>query len=111
MFYHVTPYSNLETIMKEGVTPSIGLRSLELGETQKRIYLFTSLQACEDGLTGWLGECFEELEDELVILEIDPTGLEGTSEAEYEFATTDIVLPSKIIRILDENLNQKEVYL
>jgi len=103
MYYHVTPTSNLESIIKNGLQPSIGERSLDRGENEQRIYLFTSKQACEDALSTWLGECFENEEPEfLTILEIDPAGITGISEASFEIACCHIISASFIIAIYDE---------
>lgn len=102
MYYHVTLISNLESIRQNGLIPQIGERSLELGETINRVYLFTSKIACEDALTNWLGDYFED--DDIAILEIEKSHVKGISEAEYEISC-EHVIPFENIKILDENFS------
>lgn len=106
MHYHVTPSKNLGSIMQVGLVPAIGARSKAFGETVPRVYLFTGLDACENALINWLGEEFEHLADEgLVILEIASNGLSGDSGVAFEFACSSVVSPDRILRVLDECLN------
>lgn len=105
MFYHVTPVANVPSIMANGLVPSIGERSAALGEVDARVYLFTSLEACEEGLANWLGDTFTQLaDDELVVLELKSEGISGVSEAGYEIACLHAIPPTHIARLLDENL-------
>lgn len=99
MYYHVTSASNIESIRQNGLIPQIGTRSLELGETISRIYLFTNKNACEEALMNWLGDYFED--EEIVILEIESVHVQGVSEAEYEIACEHLI-PFKNVKILDE---------
>ena len=39
--YHVTPLSNLDSILRTGLQPQIGEHSLSAGETVQVVYLFT----------------------------------------------------------------------
>jgi hypothetical protein len=99
MYYHVTSASNIESIRQNGLIPQIGARSLELGETISRIYLFTSKKFCEDGLMNWLGDYFED--EEIVILEIESVHVQGVSEVEYEIAC-EHAISFKNIKIFNE---------
>lgn len=66
-YYHVTDVENLDSIFKNGLVPSIGPLSEQLGETGEpvpAVYLFTSEETCRDAMSGWLGEAFDELDGE-----------------------------------------------
>lgn len=92
--------------MQVGLVPAIGARSKALGEITPRVYLFTGLDACENALSNWLGEAFEHLADEsLVVLEIASKGLCGDSEAAFELSCSSVVTTDRILRVLDESLN------
>ena len=71
--YHVTPVQNLDAILREGIKPQIGERSLELGESNPVVYLFATVTDMEDA--QWLYECFEE-DEELVVLEVYIDGMD-----------------------------------
>lgn len=105
-YYHVTLLENLIPILDAGILPCIGERSRALGEDVPRVYLFTSLMACEEALMNWLGDAFDDVPgDDVVILEIDPAGIEGDTRVEYECAVAGAIGPGSIVRILDESLN------
>lgn len=66
-YYHVTDVKNLDSILKNGLVPKIGSLSEQLGETgepKPAIYLFTSKEACVDAMGSWLGEAYDELDEE-----------------------------------------------
>lgn len=69
-YFHVTPKKNIESILANGLIPQIGERSQEIGEVQEAVFLFPNFEEMNNALTNWLGDCFEEV-DELVILQID----------------------------------------
>lgn len=105
-YYHATLKDNLDSILGVGLVPRIGERSAAYGEAIPRVYLFTSLAECETALSSWLGDALEDVEkDGLAILEIDPTGVRGSSDALYECACEDAIPPGAILRVLDESLN------
>ena len=111
MYYHVTPTHNIESILKNGIQPSIGDRSLDLGEKEPRIYLFTSIDSCKNALMNWLGNYFEDEDDGfLSILEINPDFVEGLSEAEYEIASYQVILPVNITKIFNESFSVIQVF-
>ncbi|MFY0516589.1 hypothetical protein ACOMCU_01975 [Lysinibacillus sp. UGB7] len=68
-FFHVTPISNMDLILSVGLIPQIGERS-EGVEEEALVCLFRTYEDCETALLQWLGEEFEELEEELVILKV-----------------------------------------
>jgi hypothetical protein len=110
--YHVTESIHIDALMNEGLIPRIGERSLELGETVARVYLFSSVQTANEALLNWLGEWFEDKaeetghEIELVILEINPEGLtlhptfEGQDSWEWYSETP--IPPTAISKIMSE---------
>ena len=69
-YFHVTPKKNIASILEYGLIAQIGSRSKEIGESQEAIYLFPNREEMETALANWLGECFEE-DEELLILQID----------------------------------------
>lgn len=102
--YHVTLAENLTSILREGLQPRIGERSAELGEEVPRVYLFPSREDCETALSSWLGECFEDVDENgLVILAIDVGGLTLDSDVEYEMTTSGIIEPGRIASVFRED--------
>ena len=69
-YFHVTLKQNMGSILANGLIAQIGERSKEIGESQEAIYLFPNREEMETALANWLGECFED-DDDLVILQID----------------------------------------
>lgn len=64
-YFHVTDKKNVNTIMTQGLEPRVGHFSKLLGESEPAVFLFTSEQAAEDALSGWLGEEYGTLAEEL----------------------------------------------
>jgi hypothetical protein len=60
VFLHVTPLDNLYSILSKGLEPKIGTRSQKIEEKTPAIYLFNSLDDCNNALMNWLGEEFDE---------------------------------------------------
>lgn len=75
MPYHVTPASNLRSILSKGILPQVGRRSKICRENAARSYFFPDLADLEDALLNWFGEVFEETEEGLAILEVELDGL------------------------------------
>lgn len=118
-YYHVTPIENLLSIFQNGLVPCIGERSSLIDEELNKVYLFHSKEDVNNALMNWMGECFEE-DCELVILELDiPNDFEIITEKDnngddfwesYAFQT----IPSDFItKIFDEYDNelQKDSFL
>lgn len=75
MAFHITIKENLDSILSKGIEPRIGRNSIALGETENRVYCFIDKKSMEEALMNWMGEIYEELEDEgevveLVIIEV-----------------------------------------
>jgi hypothetical protein len=68
--YHVTTKEAYELIKVEGLKPQIGRRSRQANETKPAIYLFADLITCEEAIMNWLGDCFND-DAELLILQVD----------------------------------------
>lgn len=99
-FYHVTTQSNLDSIMSNGLIPSIGERSSRLGEENSSIYLFDSKQSVEDALGNWLGEEFDE-DEQLVLLEVSSKDIDTVpsfegDDSSFEWTTKNAITPSNI---------------
>lgn len=62
--YHVTSSKNLPLILKEGLLPLVGERSIDIGEQVPRVYLFPTIDDMETALMNWLGEWYDEYEEE-----------------------------------------------
>ncbi|AQT06305.1 hypothetical protein A0U91_14875 (plasmid) [Acetobacter persici] len=101
-YYHLTPARNLDSIIRRGLLPSIGANSEAANEARAAIYLFSSIDALEDGLTNWLGDQFDE-DERLALLKVTlPGGAATVSDAGYEVACLSPI-PSAHIEILCEN--------
>lgn len=72
-YYHVTHKDNYKAIMKEGLIPSIGKRSEELGESFDAVWLFPTIEDKDNAMGQWLGDWYNDEygeEVELVSLKI-----------------------------------------
>lgn len=98
--YHVSPRKNLAEILNGGLIPQLGSRSILAQEQKKRVYLFSSKIALEDGLGNWLGDMFED--EELVILAINITGLNTYSDVEYELISEEAIPARNIVAVLKD---------
>lgn len=106
-YYHITPMSNLESILQTGLEPRIGERSKELGENEKRVYLFHSIEDMNNALGNWLGECFEDEEIELAIIELQvPDEYPITEEEFYESYSYITISPEYFSKVYDEYMNE-----
>lgn len=96
-FFHVTPAADLESVMARGLEPRIGPRSRLLGEALPKVYLFTSIDAVDDGLCNWLGDQFDE-DETLVLLAVDPpeVALIPTPNAGYEVGAAMTITPDRL---------------
>lgn len=94
--YHLTLLKNLDNIKKNGLIPQIGKNSSNFGEEVPAIYFFKDVVSLEDALTNWLGDCFEE-EDELIILELNISeDLPEEDEGIFEVKILSKISPDKI---------------
>lgn len=101
--YHITEKRNLASIQEKGLVPSVGPRSKDLGEPENVVYFFRSLEDVDNALLNWLGEWYEDYEDEidLVILEVNLHGFEFTQEA-FEYQVRETISPDRIQQIIEE---------
>lgn len=100
--WHVTPTSNVFGILEEGLVPSIGERSQDLGEDVKRVYVFISAEAMENALSNWLGEAFDEDEAlSILVLDVEPTQVVVPDNL-FEAYVLETIAPSCIVRIVAE---------
>jgi hypothetical protein len=107
--FHVTRASNISSILDHGIVPRIGDRALAFGETMPAVYAFPTVQDCHTALSQWLGDWFNDQEDQeqqegqaitLVVVEFNAAGLaQLPREAAFEarFACT---IPPSAFRAL-----------
>lgn len=69
-FYHVTSLKNLANIKKQGLIPKKDKRGLGFEDSKPGIYLFNSKAEASDGVMNWLGDCFDD-DEELVLLTLE----------------------------------------
>ena len=94
--YHVTPTTNVESILKDGLTPSKGSNSQTYGEEQDSVYLFPTPEDAADALGNWLGDQYEDEDISFSLLQVDVRGLPLKSETEWEYYTHSVISPDRI---------------
>jgi hypothetical protein len=87
--YHVTPASNLLSILERGLIPAIGERSNKI-EDVPYVFLFASKDDLETALYQWLGQEFEDLDEELLFLEVD------LSKTQYQVGAFELTVATPI---------------
>ena len=101
--FHVTEAGNWGAIQEEGLIPQVGERSAELNEPPG-IYVFPTEDDMNTALSQWLGEWFDEKEEQidahinlisLKILLPDSIPIEHT-QAPYELRVTEAIPPMYI---------------
>lgn len=104
--YHVSLLRNLKSIMKVGLEPKIGERSKEIGETEKAVYLFPTIDDMNCALGQWLGDWYNDEYGEdvpLMSLEIDLPDDFPIQDGEVEYEKiSKVVIPPQYIRFLKE---------
>lgn len=68
--YHVTTFKNIDSILKQGLIPTIGERSQQIDEPVAAIYFFPTLDDVDTALLNWLGDEFDE-DEELALLKVN----------------------------------------
>ena len=106
-YYHVTLLSNVKSILKYGLLPKIGERSIEAKENKVAVYLFSSLLDMEDALMNWLGDWYSDYYGEdvpLALLEINlPENFPiNKGEVEYESISEIAISPNYISFLREE---------
>ena len=105
--YHVTRRLNLPSIKRNGLLPQVPEDYGDSGDIEG-VYLFKSLDDAQNALYNWLGERIEDWEEENdedydeVILKVDLSGLNLIDSVEYEWISTDIIEPNRIIDVLED---------
>ena len=101
--FHVTPRINLAAILTEGIVAQIGDRSHACGESLPAVFCFPSRDDCDTALGQWLGEEFEDVPDNgLLILEIALDGQQSIATTYYEVVVLDDIPPECITALYDE---------
>lgn len=97
--YHVTPTSNLKSIAKHGLTPTVGDRTSQIAGEKSGIYVFPDKVSAEDAVMNWLGDEFDD--EPLTMLKIDVSGLEKniTKGADYELIVGTTIEPNRIKKV------------
>lgn len=104
-FYHVTLAENLPLIMEKGLVPSVGERSKKMSE-REAVFLFASRGDAEDAVMNWLGDEFDDDDDDLALLEVTlPAEIAIYREhgIDWEVYVKDRI-PPQCLHILERNL-------
>ena len=99
IIYHVTNLTNLSSIKRRGLCPQIGLRSQELGETEKCIFVFTNLDDVDEAVANWLGDEFDDNERLFCITINVPDSWVKDSDVGYEKRIYHIIKPDHFVKI------------
>lgn len=104
---HVTPSSNLASILAAGLKPLIGARSIAI-ESTPAVWLFPDWASLEDAT--WLYDLFEE-DDQLAVLLVDLAGLDvlRTERAGYEVSVQQPIAAERL-RVLCANMDDPESF-
>lgn len=101
--YHVTPLSNLDSILRTGLQPQIGEHSLSAGETVQVVYLFTGKENLEQAMLNWAGDMFGD--EEIAYLEIQiPLEYEKYLRPNGFETKCEIAIPPQYIQVIDEKM-------
>lgn len=108
--YHVARTSAIESILTHGLTPRVGERSLEFGETEPAVYAFLTIKDCHTALSQWLGDWFTEQEEtegepiSLTVIAFDPTGIAQLPQTvEFEARFFQPIPPEAFRELLSEH--------
>lgn len=88
--FHICRDKDIDSILKYGLVPTIGINSETLGETVEGIYLFPDEITMNDA--NWLEDCFED-DEELTVLRV-----KGVAQEEdfYEIVVTGRLTPDRL---------------
>jgi hypothetical protein len=104
--YHVTSRKNLESIMETGLEPRVP-EDYGVDGDIKGVYLFKTIDDCQNALFNWLGERIEEWEEENdeeydeVVLKVKLDGLDLLDSVEFEWTCLEQIDPERIIEIIE----------
>ena len=95
--YHVSPTTNRASILSKGLIINIGKNSENFGENTEGIYLFPTMDDLENALENWLGELYEDDDEELDIYKITlPENFPLEMDVDYEFRSLVNIQPQHI---------------
>lgn len=113
--YHVTNQSNLKKIIKKGLEPRVPEDFGESGDV-KGVYLFKSIDDCENALMNWFGERIEEWEEENdkefkeCLIVVDLTGLDLFDSVEFEWVCLEHISPDRFLDVYDYESFNTDIY-
>ena len=94
--YHFTKLSNLDSIKRDGLKPSI---PSDMTTEEEGVYLFKTKEGAEEAFENWYGERYDE-DVEFVLLTVDISNLRVFSTlADYEYVSYEPIPPSNIINV------------
>jgi hypothetical protein len=94
--YHLTKLSNLDSIKKHGLRPTI---PVDMDTEEEGVYVFKTKEDAEDALQNWYGDRYDD-SDEFAILTIKTDGLRLFSTlADYEYVSYETIPPSNIVNM------------
>ena len=103
-FYHVTRSENTPHIMRDGLTPQVGVRSQIYGENSDAVYLFPTKADAEDAVMNWLGDEFDEAES----LDLLKIMVPDTFELDRDPNSFEVIsrygIPKEYIYIVQKNI-------
>lgn len=99
--YHITPTTNIPSILKNGLCPLIGERSQDYEELEPAIYLFKTLKDVENACMNWLGEYFED--EQLSLIEVNLSNIDYESNSLEYMVFNNIDM--KNLTILSEDID------
>ena len=91
IYYHVTKTENVDSILNNGLLPSIGNRSVKI-EKEPMTFLFGSVEDAEDAMMNWLGD--EMGDSPCSLLKIN-TNAKLTKNG-FEYFTKGVIPPENI---------------
>lgn len=96
LVYHLTKKSNLSSIKKDGLKPSL---PVDMPTEDEGVYVFKTKEYAEDALMNWYGDRFDE-DEEFVLLTIKTDGLQLFSTlVDWEYISYTTIPASNIIKI------------
>ena len=94
--YHFTRLSNLDSIKRDGLKPSI---PSDMTTEEEGVYLFKTKEGAEEAFENWYGERYDE-DIEFVLLTVDISNIRVFSTlADYEYVSYEPIPPSNIINV------------
>lgn len=109
MAWHITPASNVLSVLREGLKPQIGERSEQVGEDREKVHLFSTFADLESA--HWIEDAFDE-DVPLALFHVGVPSAPGAWTECLEAVTPDRLIlitrdldafqPDDVIRALDK---------